>query len=111
MDSFTIKRGATSPAIARSFATESGPLAIPEGTAVVFSMASCLGGPLIIDRQRCTVRGNEVIYHWQDGNTDLDGVFIGEFRISRLDDTEEIVPSGGSSPQDAFVQINITRSL
>jgi len=111
MDSFTIKRGDTSPVIRRSFRTETRPLVIPEGSSVVFSMARAVGRALVVDRQRCQIIGNEVIYYWQDDDTAVAGTYISEFEITYPDGSVETAPNGGPSPQDAFIQINITPDL
>jgi len=105
MDSFTIKRGDTSPAIRRSFVTAAGPLEIPAGSSVVFSMAEGITHRVAVRRQPCRIEGNDVIYYWQDGDTDIAGLYEAEFEITGPDGSIESAPNGG------FININIVRDI
>jgi len=105
MDSFSIKRGDTAPAIRRSFSTAAGPLEIPADASVVFSMAEAVTGRLVVDRQRCRIEGNEIIYFWQDEDTAVDGLYEAEFEITYADGSVETAPNGG------FIVVKITRDI
>lgn len=106
MDSFTIKRGDTRPAIRRFFSTDAGPLEIPGGSTVVFSMADALTGRLAVDQGLCQIeQGKAVVYYWQDGDTAVAGLYQAEFEITYADGTVETAPNGG------FIVINITPDI
>ena len=106
MDSFSIKRGDTGPAIRRSFVTDAGMLEIPEGSRVVFSMAEAITHHLVVNRQPCRIEGDgTVVYYWQDGDTDIAGLYEAEFDITRPDEAIETAPNSG------FIIINITRDI
>ena len=49
--------------------------------------------------------GGLVQYIWQSGDTDNDGLFVGEFKVIFADGTELTVPSRG------FIEIEIQKSL
>ena len=106
MDSFSIKRGDTAPAIRRSFSTAAGPLEIPADASVVFSMAEAVTGRLVVDRQRCRIeKDNTVVYFWQDEDTAVAGLYEAEFEITYADGSVETAPNGG------FIVVNITRDI
>jgi len=105
MDSFSIKRGDTSPAIRRSFSTAAGPLEIPAGSTVVFSMAEAVTRRVVVSRGQCRIDGNDVIYFWQDEDTAVDGLYEAEFEITYPDGSVATAPNGG------FLVVNITRDI
>ncbi len=94
-DTFTIKQGDTSPAIARVLETAAGPIEIAAGDEVTFSMRAAYGGPVVVDRQPCRIIGGIPVYYWQPGDTTRVGLHEAEFQITRADGAIETVPNGG----------------
>ncbi|MCJ8139529.1 hypothetical protein [Falsirhodobacter halotolerans] len=105
-DTFTIKQGDTSPALARVLETAQGPIPLEVGDRVTFSMRRPYGGPVIVDRQPCQIReGNVVVYFWHDRDTAVPGLHEGEFQITRADGSIETVPNGG------YLVVNVVETV
>ncbi|MCJ8138619.1 hypothetical protein [Falsirhodobacter halotolerans] len=95
-DTFTIKQGDTSPALARVLETAQGPIPLEVGDRVTFSMRRPYGGPVVVDRQPCQITPEGVVvYYWADTDTALPGLHEAEFQITRADGAIETVPNGG----------------
>ncbi|MCJ8138447.1 hypothetical protein [Falsirhodobacter halotolerans] len=93
-DTFTIKQGDTSPALARVLETAAGPIPLEIGDKVTFSMRRPYGGPVVVDRQPCQIReGSVVVFFWHDRDTATPGLFEAEFEITRADRSIETVPN------------------
>ncbi|MCJ8139341.1 hypothetical protein [Falsirhodobacter halotolerans] len=95
-DTFTIKQGDTSPALARVVETAAGLIDLGLGDRVTFSMRRPYGGPVVVNRQPCQIReDNVVVYFWHDDDTAVPGLHEAEFEIIRADGAIETVPNGG----------------
>lgn len=103
---FTIKRGDTSPSLRWELATSETRL---NGTTVVFNMKRIYGGALVINRAAAEVvpdvENPTLGYNWTSGDTDVEGLYQAEFEITFADNSVETTPNGG------FILVQITNDL
>lgn len=105
MQTFTIKRGDTSPGIRYHLGDSSIILA---GASVVFNMVDVLRQVKVIDRASATIESGEepiVNYAWALGDTDEPGQFFAEFELTYSDGSVETFPKTDS------LLVQITRDL
>jgi len=98
---FTIKRGATAPAL--SIAITSGGVALPlTGATAVFRMKNA-SGTTVIDAAALieTPASGVVEYQWADGDTDTAGVYTAEFHITLASGKLLVLPT------DSFITVTI----
>ena len=96
MDTFSIKRGDTSPSIRYALKPATADIA---GSTVQFQMRS-RSGVLIIDSPATVVSGFPAVvqYDWQAPDTDAAGLFDAEFRVTYYDGGIETFPNTSFIP-------------
>lgn len=96
MDTFSIKRGDTSPTI--RFALKPATVDIA-GSTVQFQMRS-RSGVLTVDQPATVVSGLPAVvqYVWQETDTAVAGLFEAEFRVTYFDGGVETFPNTGFIP-------------
>jgi len=101
---FVIKRGDTSPALRFALLPDSVSLA---GARVQFQMR-VRGGATVIDRAaeiHSVFQPAVVVHAWQAGDTDTQGRYEAEFRVTYMDGTVETFPNLG------FIEVFVTEDV
>ena len=103
MQHFIIKRADTSPALRYELKPSNITLA---AASVQFQMR-VKGGDTVIDASADIVDPSPPVveYKWQDGDTDVEGCYEAEFRVTYLDGTRETFPNRG------FIQVQIGEDI
>lgn len=95
MQTFTIKRGDTSPALLLELGGAEISLA---GATVVFSMVPFPAGAAVISRAAAGVAAGFALpvvqYDWTAGDTAAAGDYLAEFEVTFSDGTRETFPNG-----------------
>ena len=94
---FHLKRGDTSPRLAKQLLDHDGAAVSLSGATVVFHMKDG-DGNVVVDGGAATVTdaaAGEVRYDWQAGDTDEAGIFYGEFEVTYADASVETFPNSG----------------
>lgn len=105
-DEFVIKQHDTRPSILGTLSAD--PTDI---FASVWFLMRDQTGTLVVSRagtlveQPSSTSGGKVKYQWQDGDTDVAGVFRAEFQVTFSDDRIETYPNSG------YLTINIVEDL
>lgn len=97
MTEFTIKQNDTAPELRVTPLDEDRlPVPLTSAGSATFKM-KVPDGPIKVDDQAATidtgVDPHQLVYTWQAGDTDQDGVFDGEFTITWLDGTVTTFPN------------------
>lgn len=103
---FTIKQYNTVPSLEATLVDYLGQPVSLAGATIVFAMRSQNNQNLVIDGVAFIVdaAAGKVAYQWDQGDTNTDGAFIGEFQVT--------YPNGGkeSFPNGDYIQIHVVRS-
>ena len=99
---FKIKRNDTLPALQVSIGTR-GNLGQKIGfnlsgiTAVTFTMVDSCSNAKVYDQSARIIcySGGTIQYDWQDGDTDVDGIFMGEFELKYATGQRLSIPTQG----------------
>lgn len=106
---FSLKRGDTVPPLqAQLIGVDGKPVPLAVGDAVKFVMKPLLAGsPGAISRTATVVDlpTGVVEYQWVDGDTDFEGVYGAEFRVTFLDGTVE------SFPNNEYIDVRVLPDL
>lgn len=102
-DTFTFKRGDTSPGLRYALAPADITIA---GASVRFKMRR-RNGPTVIDATAQIISDSPPVvqYDWQDGDTDVADFYDAEFRVEYVDGTVETFPN------NAFILVVIGRDV
>lgn len=106
MDTFTIKRNDTSPAIQKSLVDFAGAVNLT-GATVMFKMVDTENAPKVNSAAEIVAPATDgvVRYLWEEGDTDTAGIFFAEFTVTFADGTE------GTFPNAEYIKITVTRDL
>lgn len=94
---YLMKRGSTTPPLATTLGDANGPVRID--TAVVLFRLKRVNGLLVVSSAATIVddgtvaKRGKAIYVWQVGDTDVSGVYRGEWKATFADGTVETFPS------------------
>lgn len=91
MADFTVKQGDLEPPVTRTLGVDL------TSASVIFRMAPCLTRLETFSRAATVVTAltGAVSYTWQAGDTDIAGVFYGEFVIVRTGPRNQTIPASG----------------
>lgn len=105
MDTFTIKRGDTSPSLRRTLEDFAGAVNLV-GASVNFKMVDSEFA-VVVSRSAVVEdgAGGVVVFEWQAADTSTPGVFFGEFEVTYADNTRETFPNAD------YVKITVEKDL
>lgn len=110
---FTIKRGDTSPALSVKL-FENNELADIDDGSFAFRMYHVSKDIIVSGTCSTNSETNEVVYFWQDGDTDVTGDYNAEFVVdynSDIPESYEEFDVDKTFPSDGFLKIKISKTL
>lgn len=96
---YTIKRGDTAPSLRATLLQGNKAVIDLTDCSVAFHMrparGQSAGGSVSGPARIVTAARGQVAYDWRDGDTDIQGLFRGEFEITFGDGSRQTIPSDG----------------